>query len=145
LMSYLEIKRDFWLLPPDIDPDDTDIKHEAYKEAIDTLGQISTMYSPMEKIDVLMKTFDKIHEEVENYFKTLASAQGKVKMLSMDDLLPIFHFILIRARIPHLGSEIQFIDDMVGQGISHGEASHRFTTLSLCYEQIRHERERDNT
>eukprot|EP00111_Clytia_hemisphaerica_P024307 TCONS_00071687-protein len=132
LMSYLEIKRDFWLLPPDIDPDDTDIKHEAYKEAIDTLGQISTMYSPMEKIDVLMKTFDKIHEEVENYFKTLASAQGKVKMLSMDDLLPIFHFILIRARIPHLGSEIQFIDDMVGQGISHGEASHRFTTLSVC-------------
>ena len=39
-----------------------ELKHEAYKEAIETLGQISTTYSPMEKIDVLMKTFDKIHQ-----------------------------------------------------------------------------------
>ena len=45
------------------------MSHKAYTEAIDMLGEISTTYSPMEKIDVLKKTFSKIHQVRVDYSK----------------------------------------------------------------------------
>lgn len=38
--------------------------------------------------------------------------------------------VLLR-RIPHLGSEIQFIDDMVDSHVHVGEQGHMFTTLKV--------------
>ena len=34
-------------------------------------------------------------------------------------------------RIPHLGSEIQFIEDMVDSHVHVGEQGHMFTTLKV--------------
>ena len=71
-----------------------DIKHEAYKEAIDTLGQISTMYSPMEKIDVLMKTFDKIHEVGDDdvALPMLMKRRSRSSSLDLNQVLPVKYF-----------------------------------------------------
>ena len=39
-----------------------------------------------------------------------------------------------RCRIPHLGSEIHFIDDMVDSHVHIGEQGHMFTTLKVHIE-----------
>lgn len=37
----------------------------------------------------------------------------------------------LHSRIPHLGSEIQFIDDVVDSHVHVGEQGHMFTTLKV--------------
>ena len=39
--------------------------------------------------------------------------------------------LFCQPRIPHLGSEIQFIDDMVDSHVHVGEQGHMFTTLKV--------------
>jgi len=148
LMSFLGIRRAFWLCDPSDEEESTGggssssgsgsgDHSQAYLSAVDNLGQISTTYSPMGKIETIRRTFAKIHEEIEAYHR------GAKYVLAMDDLFPLFQYIVIRARVPHLGSEIQFIEDLVESSVLVGEAGHMVTTLSACYFQIQQERDRD--
>ena len=57
--------------------------------------------------------------------------QGAQVVMSMDDLFPLFQYVVIRAKVLHLGSEIEFMQDMVEEDILVGEAGHRLTTLSV--------------
>jgi len=145
LLSFLGVKKTFWLLPDETtDSEDNNpppsfpaTSKSSYDSAIDTLGRISTSYSPMEKIEVIRRTFAKIHEDIDEHHK------GSRQVLAMDDLFPIFQYIVIRARVPHLGSEIKFIEDLVEDSVLVGEAGHMVTTLCACYYQIQNERDRD--
>jgi hypothetical protein len=49
----------------------------------------------------------------------------------MDDLFPIFQFVVVRAKIRHLGAEIQMIDDLMESHMEHGELGIMFTTLKV--------------
>ena len=49
----------------------------------------------------------------------------------MDDLFPVFMYIVVRARIQHLGAEIHFIDDLMEPHLEHGELGLMFTTLKV--------------
>ena len=49
----------------------------------------------------------------------------------MDDLFPVFMYIVVRARIQHLGAEIHFIDDLMEPHLEHGELALMFTTLKV--------------
>ncbi|CAB3990000.1 alsin-like isoform X1, partial [Paramuricea clavata] len=139
LMSYLEVKRTFWLASEETnglvyEADLTDWKHtHYYGKAVDAFQQISTKFSPMEKISVLKETFHRIHKEVQDFWK------GEEKIVSLDDLFPVFQFVVIRSRVHHLGSEIDFIEDLMEAKYRAGEQGHMFTTLKACYYQILNE------
>lgn len=49
----------------------------------------------------------------------------------MDELFPIFYFIVVRASVLQLGSEIQFIDDFMEPHLKNDEIDHMFTTLKV--------------
>ena len=49
----------------------------------------------------------------------------------MDDLFPVFLFVVVRARICHLGAEIHFIDDVMESHLQFGELGIMFTTLKV--------------
>ncbi len=49
----------------------------------------------------------------------------------MDDLFPVFLYVVVRARIRHLGAEIHFIDDLMEEHLQHGELGIMFTTLKV--------------
>ena len=51
---------------------------------------------------------------------------------SMDDLFPLFQFIVVRSCIQHLAAEIHFIDDLMEPHLQHGELGIMFTTLKVC-------------
>ena len=54
----------------------------------------------------------------------------------MDDLFPVFQYVVVRARILQLGAEIHMIDDLMESHLSTGEYGIMFTTLQASYYQI---------
>lgn len=59
---------------------------------------------------------------------------------SMDDLFPVFLFVVIRSRLRYLGSEIQLMDDLMDDHLEYGELGLMFTTLKACHLQIQTEK-----
>ena len=49
----------------------------------------------------------------------------------MDDLFPIFQFVVVRAKIHHLGAEIHFIEELMESYLEFGELGIMFTTLKV--------------
>ena len=93
--------------------------------AVDCLQQLSNTLSPGEKLEVVRSTFQEINR----------AAQSRVQagyFWNMDDLFPVFQFVVVRSRIRHLGAEIQLIDDLMERRIQDGELDIMFTTLKVC-------------
>lgn len=67
---------------------------------------------------------------------TLQAVQAELGtdyLWTMDDLFPVFHFVVVRSRISQLGSEINFIEDFMEPRLANGELGIMFTTLKVSY------------
>ncbi|BFZ15627.1 hypothetical protein BsWGS_18666 [Bradybaena similaris] len=137
LMAYLGIEQRFWLMEDLLQQDKSHklstIKDVCYAQAVDTLQQLSTAFSPIEKLKIIEQTFNEIT-------KTVALSMKDDHMWCMDDLFPIFQFVVVRAKIHHLCAEIHMIDDLMESHMEHGELGLMFTTLKACYFQIQNEK-----
>lgn len=136
LMAFLGIDQKFWVgytCPNNQMSPTSPLKEQLFQEAVETLQQLKTTFSPIEKLLVIRSTFQKM---------TIAVQQelGSNYLWSMDELFPVFHFVVVRARILQLGSEIHFIEDFLEPAMQHGELGLMFTTLKACYFQILQEK-----
>ncbi|KAJ8020140.1 Alsin [Holothuria leucospilota] len=132
LMAYLGIDQKFWLFDDAVYSEPSklkELKDVSYLEAIHALERISTAFSPADKLGVIESTMEAIDLKVQ-------SKRSGGHVWSMDDLFPLFQYVVTRARIPHLGSEIQFIEDLMDPGIIYGRLGILMTTLKACYVQI---------
>ncbi|XP_067686605.1 alsin-like isoform X2 [Haliotis asinina] len=137
LMAYLGIEQKFWLIDEELFHDKgqklSQLRDFCYASAVDTLQQLSTAFSPIEKLKVLEKTFLEITS-------TVQSSLSEDHMWCMDDLFPIFQFVVVRSKIRHLGAEIHMIDDLIEHHMEYGELGLMSTTLKACYFQIQNEK-----
>ncbi|XP_052771855.1 alsin-like [Mya arenaria] len=137
LMAYLGIEQQFWCFNEDLfkkkDTRLSTIRDHSYAQAIEILQQISTAFCPLEKLEVIERTFLAITQAVE-------AEMGGSHTWCLDDLFPIFQYVVIRARIHHLGAEVAFIDDLMESHLEFGELGIMFTTLKACYFQIQNEK-----
>ncbi|KAH9513797.1 agglutinin-like protein 2 [Bulinus truncatus] len=137
LMAYLGIEQRFWLMDDILQQGKTQklstIKDVCYAEAVDALQQLSTAFSPLEKLKIIEQSFNEIT-------KTVTQSLKDDHMWCMDDLFPIFQFVVVRAKIHHLGAEIQIIEDLMEPHLEHGEFGLMFTTLKACYFQVQNEK-----
>uniref|UniRef100_A0A3Q1G4H7 Alsin Rho guanine nucleotide exchange factor ALS2 b n=1 Tax=Acanthochromis polyacanthus TaxID=80966 RepID=A0A3Q1G4H7_9TELE len=108
-------------------------KDACFASAVETLQQISTTFTPSDKLQVIQLTFEEITQEVQALLK-------QDFLWSMDDLFPVFLYVVLRARIRNLGSEVSLIEDLMDPCVQHGEHGIMFTTLKACYYQIQHEK-----
>ncbi|KAF2987433.1 hypothetical protein EK904_002472 [Melospiza melodia maxima] len=97
------------------------------------LGVQATTFTPADKLKVIQQTFEEISQSV------LETLQEDF-LWSMDDLFPVFLYVVLRARIRNLGSEVHLIEDLMDPYLQHGEQGIMFTTLKACYYQIQHEK-----
>ncbi|XP_077974399.1 alsin-like isoform X2 [Styela clava] len=160
LLSFLGVKPKFWLLdekeipPLELSPEDGQLydtveqaesskwRHLlvaqaqdcSFLSAVETLQLISTTFIPAEKLNVIYSTFKAINATVLTHHK-------QTHTWSMDDLFPVFQYVVIRSRISHLGCEIQLIEDFLEPDMCKGEKGIMFTTLKACYFQIRVEKD----
>uniref|UniRef100_A0A3P9C1D1 Alsin Rho guanine nucleotide exchange factor ALS2 n=1 Tax=Maylandia zebra TaxID=106582 RepID=A0A3P9C1D1_9CICH len=134
LLSFLEVQEKFWPLWMSIlgEKKQVSSKDACFVSAVETLQQISTRFTPSDKLMVIQKSFEELTLEV----KPLLHGDF---LWCMDDLFPLFLYVVLRARIRNLGAEISLIEDMMDPNIQHGELGLMFTTLKACYIQIQRE------
>ncbi|XP_075965332.1 alsin-like [Anarhichas minor] len=133
LLSFLGVREKFWPVWVSILGEKTQIVSSStdacFVSAVETLQQISTTFTPSDKLLVIQKTFEELTQEVK-------SMMDDNFLWCMDDLLPLFIYVVLRARIRNLGAEVSLIDDLMDPNIQHGEMGLMFTTLKACYMQI---------
>lgn len=106
------------------------VRDEHFVAAIETLQQIKTTFTPFEKLYVLLETFREINRAGQ-------ALCGKEYSWSMDELFPVFQYIVVRARILQLGAEMHMIEDLTHDSyLRSGEFGIMFTTLQASYYQI---------
>ncbi|XP_068924910.1 alsin isoform X1 [Petaurus breviceps papuanus] len=137
LLSFLGVQRKFWPVTLSIFGDSKKVlpttKDACFASAVECLQQISTTFTPSDKLKVIQQTFEEISQNV------LATLQEDF-LWSMDDLFPVFLYVVLRARIRNLGSEVHLIEDLMDPYLQHGEQGIMFTTLKACYYQIQREK-----
>ncbi|XP_077427017.1 alsin isoform X2 [Vanacampus margaritifer] len=139
LLAFLGVQQKFWpvsvSMPAPVENLQvlSSTKYTCFASAVETLQQISTTFTPSDKLNVIQLTFEEITKEVQSLLK-------QDFLWSMDDLFPVFLYVVLRARIRNLGSEVNLIEDLMDPCVQHGEHGIMFTTLKACYYQIQHER-----
>ncbi|XP_058469615.1 alsin isoform X2 [Solea solea] len=141
LLAFLGVQQKFWPVSftmsiPAIGEKQqvlSSTKDACFASAVETLQQISTTFTPSDKLQVIQLTFEEITQEVQSLLK-------QDFLWSMDDLFPVFLYVVLRARIRNLGSEVSLIEDLMDPCVQHGEHGIMFTTLKACYYQIQHEK-----
>uniref|UniRef100_A0A8C7JT15 Alsin Rho guanine nucleotide exchange factor ALS2 n=1 Tax=Oncorhynchus kisutch TaxID=8019 RepID=A0A8C7JT15_ONCKI len=94
---------------------------------------LNTTFTPSDKLQVIQRTFEELNQEVQ------ALLEGNF-LLSMDDLLPLFLYVVLRARMRNLAAEVSLIEDLMDPYLQHGELGLMFTTLKACCFQIQQEK-----
>ncbi|XP_060076194.1 alsin-like [Ylistrum balloti] len=137
LMAYLGIDQRFWLIEETLFQDKrkrlSSLRDHCYLSSVDTLQQISTAFSPKEKLEVIQQTFLEIT-------KTVQQALNEDHVWCMDELFPVFQYVVVRSKIRHLGAEVHLIEDLMETHLENGELGIMFTTLHACYYQIQNEK-----
>uniref|UniRef100_A0A667WVS1 Alsin Rho guanine nucleotide exchange factor ALS2 n=1 Tax=Myripristis murdjan TaxID=586833 RepID=A0A667WVS1_9TELE len=95
-----------------------------FASAVETLQQISTAFTPADKLLLIQRTFEELTQEV----KPLLDSHF---LWCMDDLFPLFLYVVLRARIRNLGAEVSLIEDLMDPNIQHGELGLMLTTLKV--------------
>ncbi|XP_042314207.1 LOW QUALITY PROTEIN: alsin [Sceloporus undulatus] len=137
LLSFLGVQTKFWPTTTSILGENKKVlpntKDACFASAVECLQQISTTFTPADKLKVIQQTFEEISQNVlENLNEDF--------LWSMDDLFPVFLYVVLRARVRNLGSEVHLIEDLMDPFLQHGEQGIMFTTLKACYYQIQHEK-----
>uniref|UniRef100_A0A673ATW6 Alsin Rho guanine nucleotide exchange factor ALS2 a n=1 Tax=Sphaeramia orbicularis TaxID=375764 RepID=A0A673ATW6_9TELE len=136
LLSFLGVQEKFWPVWMSILGEKKQvrfcIKDACFVSAVETLQQISTTFTPSDKLLVIQKTFEELTQEVKPML------DGSF-LWCMDDLFPLFLYVVVRARIRNLGAEVSLIEDLMDPNLEHGEMGLMFTTLKACYIQIQQE------
>ncbi|XP_076579653.1 alsin isoform X2 [Chaetodon auriga] len=141
LLAFLGVQQKFWPVSIPVSMPAlgekqqvlSSTKDACFASAVETLQQISTTFTPSDKLQVIQLTFEEITQEVQSLLK-------QDFLWSMDDLFPVFLYVVLRARIRNLGSEVSLIEDLMDPYVQHGEHGIMFTTLKACYYQIQHEK-----
>ncbi|XP_015114192.1 alsin [Diachasma alloeum] len=133
LMGFLDIDQKFWGRIREVRADGMEGKDGGFGEAVETLQQLKTTFSPLEKLLVIRSTFEQMT-------KTVQKQLGTTYLWTMDELFPVFNFVVVRASVLQLGSEIHFIEDFMEPHLVNGELDIMFTTLKACYYQILQEK-----
>ncbi|XP_029935895.1 alsin-like isoform X2 [Myripristis murdjan] len=136
LLSFLGVHEKFWPLSMSLLGEKKQIgsssRDACFASAVETLQQISTAFTPADKLLLIQRTFEELTQEV----KPLLDSHF---LWCMDDLFPLFLYVVLRARIRNLGAEVSLIEDLMDPNIQHGELGLMLTTLKACYFQIQQE------
>eukprot|EP00063_Salmo_salar_P062996 XP_014037831.1 PREDICTED: alsin-like isoform X1 [Salmo salar] len=128
LLAFLGVLQKFWPVSISVLGEKQQVlpstKDACFASAVETLQQISTTFTPSDKLQVIKRTFEELTQEVQ------ALLEGNF-LLSMDDLLPLFLYVVLRARMRNLAAEVSLIEDLMDPSLQHGELGHMFTTLKV--------------
>ena len=78
-----------------------------YAEAIKACEKINESTNPREKLNCVQEMFNMIKTSVVDHY------HGKVELEAMDDILPIFIYVVSQSNFTHICSEVNFLKDYI--------------------------------
>ncbi|XP_021334529.1 alsin isoform X1 [Danio rerio] len=137
LLAFLGVQQKFWPVSISVLGEIKKVlpstKDACFSTAVETLQQISTAFTPSDKLQVIQLTFEEVTQDVQ-------AILCQDFLWCMDDLFPIFLYVVLRARIRNLGSEVSLIEDLTDSNLQLGQLGFMLTTLKACYNQIQLEK-----
>ncbi|XP_056611421.1 alsin isoform X3 [Triplophysa dalaica] len=120
LLAFLGVQQRFWPVSMSVLGETKEVlpstKDACFAVAVETLQQISTAFTPLDKLQVLQLTFEEVTQDVQ-------------ALLGQE-------FFWIR----NLGSEVCLIEDLTDCSLQLGQLGFMLTTLKACYNQIQLEK-----
>jgi len=99
--------------------------------AIHCLQRLKTTFSPCDKLQVVVEMFRDITSQ--------GREGGGQFTWSMDALLPVCMYVVVRAKILHLGAELSMVQELMDSSFLQGEQGIMLTTLQAAYYQMLNE------
>ncbi|XP_033626711.1 VPS9 domain-containing protein 1-like [Asterias rubens] len=107
-----------------------------YQLAVEELRRISGYFSPLDKLECVVKASRAIITCVGDFYEAQGQARENAEnAVGCDDLLPILSFVVIKSALPHIVSECSVMEEFIHEGYLFGEEGYCLTTLqtSLGY------------
>jgi len=121
--------------PSSFNDDDLSLTFEQtqpYHSAIKTLRKISLLKSPRDKLGCILQTFKDIIQCVGDFWESY----DREAVVGADDLVPIFAYVILKARIPKIFSEMNFIWEFATDSEMNGKYGYGFATFQIGVEII---------
>ena len=109
---------------------------KGYGKAIDKIKELLKQFSPLKKLGVIIQTSRVICECVDEYWRDDTSIAKDDLVISADQILSIFLYIVLKAKIPYLSGHIQMVCEFGRKFIQNGSMGYYVTTIEACVEQI---------
>jgi hypothetical protein len=110
--------------------------NKGYGKAVEKLREIEKQFSPLKKLSVVVQCSRTLCECVDEYWKDDVSVSKEDLVISADQILSIFLYIVFKARIPDLAGHVQMICEFGRKIIQNGSMGYYVTTLEACVEQV---------
>ena len=108
----------------------------SYRSAVEALRELPTTTSPMDKMSVIIQTTQRICECVDEYWKSAENISPDMLVINADQILSIFVFIVIKAKIRNLMGHINLIIEFVRTNVQQGTYGYYLATLEASIEHI---------
>jgi Vacuolar sorting protein 9 (VPS9) domain len=107
-----------------------------YAKAISKLREIEYNYSPLKKLDVIIATTRIICECVDDYWKNDPNMRKENLTIDADQILSIFLYIVIKAKVMNLKGHLNLIYDFGRKIVQNGQMGYYVTTIEACIIQV---------
>lgn len=107
-----------------------------YAKAISKLRELECNYSPLKKLDIIIATTRLICECVDDYWKDDATMNKENLVIDADQILSIFLYIVIKAKVLNLKGHVNLIYDFGRKMIQNGQMGYYVTTIEACIMQV---------
>jgi len=154
--AHLGITRPFWLLGQENDDDGSPPTQQAfntsvhiipnytehvtatppYWRAIRTFRALSHFKVANQKLQCLVETARAICQCVEEYWKSRRVSLSQVPAIGGDELLPLFAYIVIKARVPHIYAECRFMELFIDEQQMMQQQGYLLATLQTALSLI---------
>lgn len=115
-------------------------QNDPYRPAYALLRSLPKKRSPREKLECIVKVLNLTVKCIEDFWKN----EGRSIVVGADDLLPIFTYVIAKASVPDLPSEILYINEFSLEKTLKGKYSYALTTFQMAvnsFEYIKSENE----
>ena len=102
------------------------------EQILQTLRKITYLKSPRDKLGCIVHTFMDVIQCVSDFW----DAHERDPVVSADDLVPIFSYVILKANVPRLYSEMNFIWEFASDSEMKGKYGYSFATFQIGVEVI---------
>jgi len=110
--------------------------HDAspYRSAISIFASISSFSTVHQKVHCIIQTFYAIQDGVREYY-SINQQPGPISM-TIDELIPIFSYIIFKSQVPYLYSELAFIGNFLPDTVSASMEGLALAIFETCLKNL---------